>query len=557
MNAARSPLPPAPDGIDATLPQSAPARAYRASFAIAAGSQLGAFLVAFALAIPCGLVERLLLVPSSASLPLAVLVPGLLLGLAGALPTRVAAALAVGAFGGDVIGLLLAGRLPLPVTELATANVIALASANALGGVAAGVLLNLAYARYRPSLDRRFAIGFPFSAVGAGVGGATALVLLPLEAPPTIALLSMTFAQGIGLLVVGTTMNVWWMYAFGLKLQARPNRVAVVATVVAIAVLLVGMRAEWLELNVTTYALVIGAALVVAGLRFPMRTSAPLASATCLATMALLVGVARDGALPWLADAHALIALQLGIVFVMSSIYMQSAGVTARLLYEQRLRQYARQLEVAEQDHRREAASAVREGVSQSLAGVRFALSALNGIGLPPNARQSLQESLQLLHAAERDAEIAHRELGPVGLEEHGVAAVLDSYFGRLTQHSGVEVALDARGPLEALPHGTRQLAFRIVADLVGPAVRSGAARRMEVAMEALPADRPAELRVVVRDVEAEPVQEGVAAATPASRLARLQERVRLEGGDLRIGEAGEAGTEVRITLPVQAKPRR
>lgn len=556
MNAVRSTLPPAPNGVDAPLPQSAPARAYRTVFEIAEGSQLGAFVVSFALAIPCGIVERLLLLPASTLLPLAMLTPGLLLGLAVALPTRVAAALAGGAFGGNAVGLLLAGLLPFATTDVDAAAAIRLASASAVGGIAGGVLSNLAYARYRPGLERRFAVGFPFSAAGALVGGALAFWWSPHASPGAIVVLSVAFAQGIGMLVVGTTMNVWWLYAHGIKLHARVNRRAVAATVIAIAALLLAMHASWLGLNAPTYALMIGATLLVGALRFPMRMSATLTSGTCLATMAVLVSISRAGAAPRLADAHTLIALQLGIVFAMSSIHMLSAGVSARLLYEQRLRQYARQLEAAEQDHRLKAASTVREGVSQSLAGVRFALSALNASGLPPSARRSLDESLELLHAAERDAEITHRELGPVGLEEHGVAAVLAAYFDRLTQHSGIDVALDARGPLDALSTGTRQLAFRIVADLVGPAVRSGAARRMEVAMEALPAGTPAELRVVVRDVDAAAgCSDGAGAQAPRARLALLRERVRLEGGDLHVGAAGDA-CEVRVTLPVQPQER-
>jgi signal transduction histidine kinase len=546
MDAERT-VAPEPSADAPALPGSLRSRTVRRLFAIAGSGHVGAWAAAFATAVVCGVAERWVWLPEPVGLPLSVLVPGLLMALIASLPLRRAAALAVGAWCGDFAGLLFPGAGP-AAAGLTRDVAFGLATANAVGGLVAGVLTNVAFATLRPRLDRRFMVAFPCSALGTMIGAIAAVPLLPNGIDAARLWFSVGLSQGLGMLVVGTTLNVWWLHAHGVELLARSSRGALAVVVALLGLLLVAMHESWLGLNVPTYALLMGSTLVAAGLRFPLRTSAPLTSAAYLATMAVFVSDSGP-ALPWLGDLEMVIALQAGLVFAITCIFMQSAGFTARLLFEQRLHQYARQLEFAEDDHRRVAASTVREGVSQSLAGVRFALSALNNIGLPPNARQSLDESLDMLRSAERDAELAHRELGPVGLDEHGIAPVLESYLRRLSQSTDVELALDARGALDTVSPRTRHLAFRIVSELVGNAVRERIARRLHVAVEAT----PDALRLVVRDVG------GAFALAPTSlaphsqsRLAMLRERVLLEGGELRAGAANDDGTAVHVTLPMR-----
>lgn len=526
-------------------------RAVRALFALAGSGHAGAFAAAFLTAVPCGVLDRWLWLPSPLNLPVHLLAAGFVLSLGATVRPRLTPALAIGSALGEFVGLLLPGLSPAipgpdPVgTALRVAIIVGVCGG--LGGLA----LNLAYARLRPALDRRFAVGFPFAALGAVAGGLLALVLLPREVPPVLAYGTTGLALGLGLLAVGVVLNTWWLYAHGFELLHAPSRTAMAVSAVAIGTLLVGMHFDVLSLGMPVYLLLIATAVLFASVRLPLRISAPFISATYFATVAGVVGwPPADLDVAWRADPRTVMALQFGFLFSISCIVMHSASFTARLLFEQRLHRYARQLEMAESDHRRVSATAVREGLSQSLVGVRFALSALHSVGLPPSARRSLDETLALLRSAERDAELAHRELGPVGLEDRGIAAVLESYLDKLAQHGGLEFELVARGPLDALSLHTRRLAFRIVADLVGGAVREGVARRMLVDVEAT----PAELFLIVRDGGTAFAHEAAALKPESnSRLALLRERVLLEGGDLQLGAANDDdGTEIRVTLPVQ-----
>lgn len=536
--------------LPARMPPAPHWRAVRALFALAEAGFAGAFAATFLTAVPCGVLDRWFWLPPPLDLPMALLGAGFALSLGVTVKPRYTIALVLGAFAGEFLGLLLPGVAPPVPGADPVGTALRLSLMVACGGGLGGLGLNLAYARLRPSLDRRFATGFPFAAIGAVSAGLLAIGLLDRDVTPFQSFVSVGLSVGLGLLAVGVPINTSWLYAHGFELLHTPSRRALAICVAVLVALLVAMRLDPLHIGLPTHLLLIACALLATTVRLPLRTSAPLTGATFVATIVQIVAFApADAVADWRGDTHAAIAMQLGFLFTMSTVYMQSAAFTARLLFEQRLHRYARQLEVAEADHRRVSASAVREGLSQSLVGVRFALSALNSVGLPPSARRSLDDTLALLRAAERDADLAHRELGPVGLEERGIAAVLEAYLAKLAQDGTTELELVATGPLDSLSLNTRRLAFRIVADLVGSAVRTGASRRMRVAVEAT----PAELFLVVRDdgaalaAEPDPLAHG-----STSRLALLRERVVLEGGDLRLAAANDDATEIRVTLPLR-----
>jgi signal transduction histidine kinase len=537
--------------LPAEMPSALHWRAVRALFALAGSGMPGAFAATFLTAVPCAVLERWLWLPAPLDLPVHLIAVGFVLSLGSTAKPRLTPALALGAAAGEFVGLLVPAVSPPVPGPDPVGTALRLAIIVGVCGGIGGFALNVAFARLRPALDRRFAVGFPFAALGAIVGGLLALVLLPREVPPLLAYLAFAFALGIGLLAVGVVLNTWWLYAHGFELLHAKSRAAIALSGIVIGTLLAGMHHDVLSLGVPTYLLLVASALLIASVRLPLRIAAPFIIAAYFATVASVVAWPPAGLdEAWHTDPRTVVALQFGFLFSLSCIVMHSASYTARLLFEQRLQRYARQLEIAEADHRHVSARAVREGLSQSLVGVRFALSALHSIGLPPSARRSLDDTLALLRSAERDAELAHRELGPVGLEDRGIAAVLESYLHKLSQDGAVEFELVARGPLDALSLRTRQLAFRIVTDLVGSAVRSGAGRRMRVAVEAT----PVELFLIVRDGGTAFADDDTLRAPESnSRLALLRERVVLEGGDLRLGAANDDdGTEIRVTLPLR-----
>lgn len=98
-----------------------------------------------------------------------------------------------------------------------------------------------------------------------------------------------------------------------------------------------------------------------------------------------------------------------------------------------------------------------------------------------------------------------------------------------------------------ALPAAVETAVYRIVQEAVTNTLRHARADTLEVEVRR----RGEELHVAVRDDG----RGGAAAGPPGTGLVGMAERVRLLGGTLRTGAAGEGGFTVEAVLPVQLPP--
>ncbi len=532
-----------------SLPPSAAGRRVAAGFHWMAARPSHAFACMAALAWLCGVLEQVLWIPAPLRLPFLTLMPGVLLSALALFPRRLFASLILGAWLGDLAGWLLPSLLG-PGATADTALMIA--TANTIGGIVAGLLLRLAFERLQPQLEMRLVIALPPCLIGALVAGVLLwLVGTPADHPPWPAALGLrVLMQVLGQPLVTLPVMIWWLHSHGcaLKMRICARELALLTLALASATAfglqhqfpLQGMIGVFLALTI----------LAAIAMRFPLRVVSLVIPAYFVVAGAYCIDAFRNAGPATAADTEDVLAMQITTLLPLFGLILLSIAHNSRRLAEQQLRRYARQLAAGEEDRRGESASAVREGIAQSLIGVRFALNALDRRSLPDEVIRALDEALQTVSDAQDHAEDAMRDLGPQGLEDLGLAPVIDSLLGHLRRDSDARLTFEHSGPLQALPLPVRRLAFRVVSELARNAIRH--ARPKHIAIVVCAGD--AVLQIAVSDDG-----RGFAPASILSQqhsgsgLFGLRERIALEGGVFSIRSGADAGCVIDVRLPLGA----
>jgi signal transduction histidine kinase len=173
---------------------------------------------------------------------------------------------------------------------------------------------------------------------------------------------------------------------------------------------------------------------------------------------------------------------------------------------------------------------AVRHKLPESLADDREALQGVERAG-----RTALTEMRRLLSAMRRDGEEAELVPQP-GLD--GLDALL-AEVGR----AGLPVELHVDGQPYPLPRGIDLSAYRIVQEGLTNALKHAQASDADVTVRY----RPDELEIEVRD-------NGRGSATSDGQghgLVGVRERVKIYGGEMSAGTAGDGGFVLSTRLPV------
>ncbi len=200
----------------------------------------------------------------------------------------------------------------------------------------------------------------------------------------------------------------------------------------------------------------------------------------------------------------------------------------------------------AEQDERRRLALFLHDGPVQELSGIALMLDAtahLIATGRAEEAHDILATALKRHRETIRDLRDLSFALEPVVLRDQGFGPALHALADQLSATHGIRVDLDldAAGEIGM----TAQIAlYTIIRELLDQSIRRGPPSQIgvEVAREA-----DGNLRTVVADD-----------AEPERRLRSfevIEERVLQMHGNIEL-VSGEAGTEVRVTIPAFAAQR-
>jgi PAS domain S-box-containing protein len=205
----------------------------------------------------------------------------------------------------------------------------------------------------------------------------------------------------------------------------------------------------------------------------------------------------------------------------------------------------------AQESERARIARDLHDDVSQQLAAMSIALSALNRrIGPRPGGEDLHDEvsSLQrrTIALADNVRHLSH-DLHPAVLRHAGLVAALGAYCAELRRHYPLELTCDTDGDFDALDPETALCVYRVAQEALRNVVMHAGARHAAVRLRRI--DGSVELTIADDGRGFDSV--GTRRSAKGLGLVSINERVRLTGGTVSIVTELDKGTRVRVQVPV------
>lgn len=215
-------------------------------------------------------------------------------------------------------------------------------------------------------------------------------------------------------------------------------------------------------------------------------------------------------------------------------------------------KELAHQIITVQEAERKRVAAEVHDGLLQSMVGIYYWLETVQ----PEIANAELAESGRRLASALQEAITTGRNLiaglRPTLLDSRGLRAAVEDFLQRNFFPGDPEVCLDVKVPT-ALPEELRTTLFRIIQEAALNAKKHAKAHRIDVLVK----KKGDNLNLTVRDdgrgfdleeKHGRVLQEGHLGLTA------MKERAALHGGTLTINSSKNNGTEIKVSIPLEAK---
>jgi two-component system sensor histidine kinase UhpB len=211
---------------------------------------------------------------------------------------------------------------------------------------------------------------------------------------------------------------------------------------------------------------------------------------------------------------------------------------------ESERRESARRALVVQEGERRRVARELHDEVGQTLTGVILQVEGLAAV-IPEQLRERLDELRETARGGAEDVRRIVRQLRPEALEDLGLQSALAALATAFGEQSGVRVE---RRLERGLPLSDEQelVVYRVAQEALTNVARHAAATRVEIRLER--ADGLAIL--IVRD-DGRGLSAG--AGTSSHGIRGMRERAMLIEARLTITGSPDRGTEVRLSLPLDA----
>lgn len=200
-----------------------------------------------------------------------------------------------------------------------------------------------------------------------------------------------------------------------------------------------------------------------------------------------------------------------------------------------------------QREEREGIARELHDELGQTLTALKVNLQMLEPYCVGGEAEDHLTEALMITGRSLDQVRGMMLNLRPVGLEDLGLAVVLESHLARQAEVAGWDSQFEAKLPLRLRPE-LEMACFRVVQEALTNVMRHAHARQVWVALGV----NAGEVQLSVRD-DGQGFDVALASKvspTGGFGLIGMQERVRQLGGRLAIDSAPGRGTEVRASFP-------
>jgi len=229
--------------------------------------------------------------------------------------------------------------------------------------------------------------------------------------------------------------------------------------------------------------------------------------------------------------------------------------VTERKLAQDALQMFSRQLIEAQEDERRRIARELHDQIGQILTAVKMNLHSVQRVCQGPEAGSYVKDNIEAVDEALRLVRDLSVDLRPPILDDLGLTTALRWYVDRYTKRTGlsVDVLIDLPDENERFSRELETACFRIAQEALTNVVRHAEATQVVVR---LTRNADALLLTVKDDGIGFDVERLRTRATRVATLGliSMQERAHAAGGTIELDSAPANGTEIRFSLPLDAK---
>jgi two-component system, NarL family, sensor histidine kinase UhpB len=211
---------------------------------------------------------------------------------------------------------------------------------------------------------------------------------------------------------------------------------------------------------------------------------------------------------------------------------------------EDERRESGRRALVAQEGERSRIARELHDEVGQTLTAV--ALRAEQAASHPAEQTAALAEIAETVLRSLQDVQRIGRELRPEALDDLGLVNALIAMGSRVSRQTGVRVHRRLDGPLPALSGEVELVIYRVAQEALTNAVRHSAGTDATITLS----NSGNEVTLTVSDNG-----HGLPRSRRESGLRGMRERAMLIGAELGIHSEQGRGTEIRLTVPVDADP--
>ena len=216
-----------------------------------------------------------------------------------------------------------------------------------------------------------------------------------------------------------------------------------------------------------------------------------------------------------------------------------------------RMRALASEVIAAGDVERATLARELHESIAQRLAALLLQLSAA--------ARDCTDPALARRLAAARDAaqdlieevRVLSQSLHPRVLDDLGLVPALQKLARDSTNGTGIDVDVDARPGVEALPAGVASVLYRVAEEAVRNSVKHASARHIRIVLQRDAAAARLDISDDGIGFDVDSVERSPRA--PTGGLLSIRERVALVDGAVEIKSAPKGGTTIVATVPLNA----
>ncbi len=201
-------------------------------------------------------------------------------------------------------------------------------------------------------------------------------------------------------------------------------------------------------------------------------------------------------------------------------------------------------------EERRKFARELHDSTGQQLAAAKMVLTAL-AAGHEDDRRYS--DCILLLDQSLKEIRTISHLLHPSGLDEAGFSVAAKWYAEEFAKRSGIQIKIDIHELSTRLPREAEIALFRVLQESLTNIHRHSKSRSAEVIFE----PGPQRATLIVKDngvgIPSEVLERFRSSGTSGVGLAGMRERIRELGGTFEVA-SGNAGTSLRVTVPVEAR---